>query len=314
MFTIDQHIRYLLFRHDYVVVPGLGAFVVESFPASYDEATGRFAPPFCELGFNADLNHNDAMLAWSVARRRGISQPAAQSIVANEVEMMRAELERNGVLELKGIGELKLEEGVMIFEPAADAVSVWRYQGLRPLQFAVPETDADSVKTLKVDFGRGRRWASIAASVAVLLGIGFMVSTPVNVDNLHYASISAPEITKAHVVELPAPVKVVKKISIFRPTDPEASARFVAPVQTDGLVQKADYSPRKNHYLIVASCGSRAEAFRFIKRHKSDNLQIVEAEGRCRVFIAADNNLQVVESQKESVGKRYPGAWLFSRV
>lgn len=314
MFTIDQHIRYLLFRHNYVVIPGLGAFVVESFPASYDEVSGRFAPPWCALGFNADLNHNDAMLASSVARRRGVSQQAAQKIVANEVEMMRGEIENSGSLMLCGIGELKSENGAVIFEPAADAVSSWRYQGLPVLQFDVPESAADSVKTLRVEFGRGRRWASIAASVAVLLGIGFMASTPVNVDNLHYAAISAPEVTKAHAVEIPAPVKVVKHITIMHPSDPDASAKFVpaAAVAVDKGGQTM--APVKNHYLIVASCSTRGEALRFIRRHSEDDLQIVAADGRFRVYISADNNRGVLELQKEGVAQRYPGAWLFSRV
>lgn len=314
MFTIDQHIRYLLFRHNYVVVPGFGAFVVESFPASYDEVSGRFAPPWCALGFNADLNHNDAMLASSVARRRGVSQQAAQTIVANEVEMMRAELESNGSLPLGGIGELKSVDGAVIFEPAADSISSWRYQGLPALQLAVPESVSDSVKTLKVEFGRGRRWASIAASVAVLLGIGFMASTPVNVDNLHYAAISAPEITKAHAVEIPAPVKVVRQITILRPSDPDASAEFVPAVVSAGVDEGQPVAPVKNHYLIVGSCSTRGEALRFIRRHSDDNLQIVEADGRFRVYISADNNRSALEAKKESVAQRYPGAWLFSRV
>ncbi len=311
MFTIDQHIRYILSRHNYVVAPGLGAFVIESFPASYDEATGLFTAPWCALGFNADLNHNDAMLASSVARRRGISQQAAQAIVANEVDAMRAELDNNGSLVLAGIGVLKTENGAVVFEPACDAVSSWRYMGLPALQFDVAAQSSDSVKTLKVDFTRRRRWVSVAASVAVLLGIGFMASTPINVDHLHYASISAPEVTKAHAVELPAPVREVKKITILRPSDADAYARFV-PLAAEAEPKVAVQG--MNHYLIVASCGSRAEALRFINRHGEDDLQIVEADGRFRVFISAGNDRNTIEAQKESVANRYPGAWLFSRI
>lgn len=308
MFTIDLHIQYLLLRHNYVVVPGLGSFVMESLPASYDEATGVFAPPSCVLGFNADLRHNDSMLAMSVARRRKISQQQAQLIVAGEVESMLSVLDEEGRLTLAQIGELVKQGDTILFEPATDSVASWRYAGLPTLDFEVAAPE--SIGVFEVDFKRPRRWVSIAASVAVLLGVGFMASTPVAVDNLQYASVSLPKVSGAHAVEIPAPVKTVHRIGIMRPTDADSQSDFVA---HPFAAAEQDYSPKCDHYLVVASCGSRGEALRFIGNHKSDGLQLLETEGRHRVYIAAGNNVGFLEELKEKTALRYPGTWIFSR-
>lgn len=309
MFTIDLHIQYLLLRHNYVVVPGLGSFVIESFPASYNEATGVFAPPACTLGFNADLRHNDSMLAMSVARRRKISQNQAQTIVDGEVEAMRAVLESEGRLSIAHIGELVAQGDTILFEPAADSVASWRYAGLPTLDFEVAHDER--VEILEVEFGHRRRWVSIAASVAVLLGIGFMASTPVAVDNLQYASVSLPKVSGAHAVEIPAPVKTVHRIGIMRPTDADSKADYT--VKPFAAASEHDYSAKCGHYLVVASCSSRGEALKFIRNHKSDGLQLLETEGRHRVYIAAGNNVEVLESIKSETAQRYPGTWIFSR-
>ena len=60
MISIVEAISELLFVRDTVVVPGLGAFVRQEVSAKVDEETNRFAPPSCEVEF--DANHLDNQL------------------------------------------------------------------------------------------------------------------------------------------------------------------------------------------------------------------------------------------------------------
>ena len=76
-----QHIEYLLTRHDCVVVPGWGAWIVQSVSAV---VAGNAAPlpPRRWLSFNASLSHNDGMLAHSLMRAKGCGYDEAMAQIA----------------------------------------------------------------------------------------------------------------------------------------------------------------------------------------------------------------------------------------
>ena len=68
---IYQHIEKLLAYHDYVVVPGLGGFVVQQqFACVYDDV---LFPPSAVIAFNPLMNHSDGLLAIEVARAEGVT-------------------------------------------------------------------------------------------------------------------------------------------------------------------------------------------------------------------------------------------------
>ena len=78
MNNVVRHIEYLLTRHDCVVVPGWGAWIVQSVSAA---VIGNAAPipPRKWLSFNAALSHNDGMLAHSLMRAEGCSYDEAMA-------------------------------------------------------------------------------------------------------------------------------------------------------------------------------------------------------------------------------------------
>lgn len=66
MAKINQHIEKLLAYHDYVVVPGLGGFVVQHQSAKI--TAGHISAPTATVGFNSLMQHADGLLAIEVAR------------------------------------------------------------------------------------------------------------------------------------------------------------------------------------------------------------------------------------------------------
>ena len=79
MIDIAQHIEYLLLHHDCVVVPGLGAFIVNDENARYDSGSHSFMPPVRTVGFNPEVRHNDAMLIGGTHGSRNGSGGASSS-------------------------------------------------------------------------------------------------------------------------------------------------------------------------------------------------------------------------------------------
>lgn len=76
MDEISLHIEYLLHKHDCVIVPGLGGFVINIFDVERNGIWGLDAPN-CELIFNNKLTYNDGLLAESLMRTEEISYEAA---------------------------------------------------------------------------------------------------------------------------------------------------------------------------------------------------------------------------------------------
>ena len=69
MFSIIEHIEYLITCHDCVVVPGWGAFIANYDASTYDATKNVMARPRRSIGFNASVSHNDGLLAQSLMRR-----------------------------------------------------------------------------------------------------------------------------------------------------------------------------------------------------------------------------------------------------
>ncbi|MDE5735443.1 MAG: SPOR domain-containing protein, partial [Duncaniella sp.] len=119
MNTLALHIEYLLLRHDCVIVPGLGAFLVHRDEARLEDGR-RLLPPVRTLGFNSELTLNDGLLAGSVARRDSITYEAARQRIGQCVESFIHQLRESGTVPLGRLGTLSVspESKGYIFEPA----------------------------------------------------------------------------------------------------------------------------------------------------------------------------------------------------
>ena len=75
MFSITEHIEYLMTRHDCVAIPGWGAFIANYNIARYDEEREVMEHPCRTLGFNAGVDHNDGLLVNSIMRSASVDLP-----------------------------------------------------------------------------------------------------------------------------------------------------------------------------------------------------------------------------------------------
>lgn len=331
MISITDHISYLLISHDCVVVPGLGAFLAQSEPAMVDNSRNLIMPPSRQIGFNGILRHDDGLLTASIARREKISYESAATLVANEVAMIQSRLSSSGFAIIPRLGRLTRSGRSLDYEPADEITGLvnWRFDALTPVslisQKGVAEqhaADNNQTHILNVEFPTRRRnlkWLKVAASVAVLIGLGFTLSTPIAVDrsSLQYASLTGPKIKGVRTVSLINPEDTTKAetrtlFCLF--SNKEDGKSIVSPRPTDITAPDNLFAPKFNHYLIVASCENRRRALTYINRRPGQGLALVEADGRFRVFIAASNTREDVETMRTSeLEAHFPGAWIYSR-
>lgn len=174
------HIRHLVRTHDCVTVPGIGSFIAATLPALIDEQRRLFLPPVRHISFNAEIAHNDGLLAASVARRDRISFEDATSRIEKAVEIIRHELAQARALEIHGIGTLSLSDnGNIIFTPSPNPDFVNPYAILQPVEMTLL-TDETLQEPRRRHFilRIGTRAIRVAASVAIAASLGALLFVP----------------------------------------------------------------------------------------------------------------------------------------
>lgn len=163
MRIIEQHIEFLLRKHDCVVIPGWGALLCRYVGARYAADGHTMLPPGRELAFNALLADSDGLLIASVARREGVAFEVAATMVQTEVEQMAVTLREEGELQLGRMGRfVKGAQGETVFEPAFLAGVNGSFYGLRPM--TLPLIDAAEAQVVAVG-GEAAEAANVAAKL-----------------------------------------------------------------------------------------------------------------------------------------------------
>lgn len=118
MKPVADHIRTLLYEHDYVTVPNFGAFIANYMPSSFNEISGSLMPPQKRIAFNEILKQDDGLLATHISRRESVTIDEAKRKIQSFVTDIKDSLatDKNFSFDKVGIFVLN-EENSLVFEP-----------------------------------------------------------------------------------------------------------------------------------------------------------------------------------------------------
>ena len=309
MNSLIRHIEYLMSRNDCVIIPGIGAVLAHYQSARIDCDTLTIIPPSRVFAFNPALKQSDGLLACSLAKAEGISYDAASAIVASSTEAMLRQLYSQGELPLGRLGTLSIASGALApeFRAFVSPLSSASTCGLPLFDFspaapAARDQAPAAVASVRA-YSPAGRFVRVAASVALLLGICMVASTPISVDNATLASLT-PSVQKTPVEALmPADAPAVKQMpSILRITG------------SNSPIVEAEEAPQPKeqpkYLVIVGSFTSTDEARRFISLN-DPSWQIIEAEGRIRVYSEGFANQSDAYMAVRHDREKYAGAWVY---
>ena len=309
MNEIVSHIEYLLRHHDCVVVPGWGAFIAHTSEASF-LPNGTIAAPYRSISYNESVVHSDGLLANSVMRREGISYDAAMRFIQNRVEGLKQQLRHDEVLTLGRVGTFKMEGENVVFYPlpifAASAFYGLQPFTLQPIEQIATPQESEPVTSRRVNW---RNIGRAAASIAALVALTFVLSTPVQIDKAQqFASIdSALKIKSAQprtIVEL----RQKGDLTIALPKEPadtvaKANAK---PADPTFVLQNSD---RGGYYLVVASFDTDAQVRKYLAQHPGVDLRVLNRDGHLRVY-ACRGSWNAMTAARPHVTPQFPGAWV----
>jgi hypothetical protein len=136
---IASCIANLLYLHDTVILPGLGAFEGAYTAASIDAVQGVVHPPSKKLRFNPHLRIDDGLLVHEIVSQYQYSNEQARAEVEAYASRLRQSLDKREIVEIAGVGRLYIDfEGGYKFLPAP--------QNFNAGAFGLPDVRFDPVK------------------------------------------------------------------------------------------------------------------------------------------------------------------------
>lgn len=347
MNQIIRHIQFLLVSNDCVIVPGLGAIIAHYMPARYDETKALITPPARAFSFNPGLDHNDGLLVASYARAKSLSYDAALRIVTAEIDDMRRRLASDGRLVLDHIGCLTLDsEGRMAFDTSGSralspAFAFLPEMRLRSVETLLRQRElAEAAQTSLTSAGKSRKYfgyiARIAASIAVMIGLTIILTTPLGLDDAQKASFGIDSFKSAkpsvqtesmftnHGESSSALVLVINRHPDAVETVDTAAhnsyirSRIVSKnnlsaidVNPENVIGKSAGTGNSGPYcLVVASLASQNEADRYLASKNDPSLRVLKSGGRYRIYAATAPDSESAGKTASLLSDKYPGVWV----
>ncbi len=259
MNTIANHIGTLVRRHDYVIIPNLGGFMIQKQAATI--VNDQINPPKSIVSFNHLMRVSDGLLAIEVSRAERISFREATAKIATYTDTVLQDLEDGKTVDISYLGQLHQDEaGKIIFLPSDKNLHIPTNFGLGTLHYAPRNLQAidneSERKVIKITLPTTKSMMKYAA-VAVL-AVGLFFTAPKIGDAYNNMSSFTPTGSWLN--------KYSNDISTSNTSTNEA-------VETTHDEQVSDIPESivepiiipKNHHVVVSAMRTEAEAEAFCK-------------------------------------------------
>lgn len=339
MYRIGDILEQALLLHDCVVLPTIGAFIVEQTPPLYDKDLNVITPAGQRISFNASLVDRDGILDSCYARTLGLSVRRARLVVDSDVTVIRHQLYQSGSLTIgSNLGTLTLQEsGELLFTPVQERQglrSIHSY-GLYPQSCLLPAvTPVDHVATEPASETKSDRkyWTirinRTAANWAAAGAICFLCLLPISSDSnpdrysagfvpygwLDEASVVTPEQKQAKPSIALAPKAETQEEIVS--TTPEHAASSSLVITHDEALQQG------SHAVVVGVFKGPKRAEQFIEEAAADqtqaegiSLQIIQESSRCLVIAGISSSEERAGELRRSVSalsNSFAGAWIYA--
>lgn len=340
-----SHIEYLLTRHDCVIIPGFGGFVLRN-QSAIIAADGNICPPCKVVAFNPALMHNDGLLANSLSHTKQISFNEAMILIDSEVHSLQMRLRQGLTEDLNSLGTLyQGKEGELVFTPADKNIFDLSLYGLS--EFTLPQLCKQEVKLplpsvethVKTDVVmvpvNMRVLRRISAVAALIIGLLF-VSHPLEYGDIsqHHASmISADLLTKAIVPHFAYYQEQTEEVSdesttLIDDIDMEISSQEEIELYSseEQKVTETSFSellhiePVKRYYIVIGSFPNLEQAEKriaYFSRKGLSGIQYLLKDNKYRLYVNTFADKTAANDYLNEFRSTHPDlsdAWLLAHI
>lgn len=313
---IFRYTEFLLISHSCVIIPDLGAFIINNESTEYLEEEIRV--PEYSVIFNQDLKHNDGLLCSLIRQHENISYEASCKKIKQAVLNIKSALQKNSKIKCHNLGEFITNENHSISFIANNQYFHPSVFGLEPVLLRqVTEIDIEDTskkRKAKKNYSIGR----IASAAALIL---FFLAPSIDITDqdsrkfnqqasfVHLLSNSTD--TKAESQAITDNISIsdaTKKESVITSTEGENSI-----IQS----QEKKISPR-TYYIILGSEKNEYEAQILKNKIEADfpNITVLKVKNRYRLYSVSFDEKPEAEkylTKFRNDNPKYKTAWLYSK-
>ena len=122
IYSVEEHIKELLFRHDCVIIPNFGGLVSNPVSSKINTVSGTIFPPSKLIVFNKNLSINDGLLINHISKKEKISVDDSKNIVFDFSKKITNSLMTERSMRLNNIGLFTLgsEDNIIFHQDIAN--------------------------------------------------------------------------------------------------------------------------------------------------------------------------------------------------
>jgi len=202
---IAKQIEKLVLKHECVIIPGLGAFITNYFPAEIIPQQLSIQPPARKLVFNSLLNTNDGLLAHYLSQRMNVSYKTSLQLLELFVIYCQRDLAEGKQIAFGNLGILdRNNHNKLEFYPNTNVNYSEDAFGLKPLTLKQIQRKPDynllspvwkaeirpsNTKVLTLNRLALRKIAAVLIPLAILVSAVFFVPSLIENQNLQQTSV-----------------------------------------------------------------------------------------------------------------------------
>ncbi len=103
---IAPYIKELLYKHNNLVIPGFGNFVLTYASSTIDHVQGMLHPPNKQINFDNNLVTNDGKLLALIQEKHQLGTEDAKAVINSYVSKIKAQLGQREMVEIPEVGRL----------------------------------------------------------------------------------------------------------------------------------------------------------------------------------------------------------------
>ncbi|MDR1200280.1 MAG: SPOR domain-containing protein [Tannerellaceae bacterium] len=301
MLRIVSHLERLLMVQDFVTVPRLGGFVLQTVSASYRMNDHSFHPMHKEITFNPTIRHNDGLLVESYITKYSVDYQRAYRMLEDDVNEIKEILHNGMTVSLGAIGTFRNgREGEIIFRSNETNPFSTESYGLTSFHLKTLHTlQREEEEALLADEKKARRdifyipvnrkilrgIASVAAAITLFL----IISTPVkDIDTQAYTAS-------------------------FIPVEIVSASTLISSKPSMGI-QASNNMP--TYYVIVSSVNTNSQANVYLAgmdRSVFKRANKLTGENKIRVYADKFSSREKADAYMAKLRKnpKYADAWIY---
>lgn len=128
---IGLYIADLLGEQDEVSVPGLGTFIKIRNSGTFDQISNSFKPPYFKFGFKYNTSGSYPISEY-INLEKGVEIESVDHYIKKFASNILEQINEQNKADIKGLGILYREDGIIHFEPSAELQNSGVFYGLKP--------------------------------------------------------------------------------------------------------------------------------------------------------------------------------------